>query len=174
MLTIQCTKKLNEKLKNSIEVTADNKLNPLYSWHANLFLFNRKNGVMLMNNQTFYNVVLFGVKKEHFTDFGQIVMKAIKDNFAVEGIADQVIERYFKNAGNIHYTKTHDRKILGQMNDMIFMTQCILEDYQYNGAVNILELNKTNNRSPMVKRRHHRAIDALKEELQALREFNFS
>ncbi len=165
MLTIQCTKILREKLNMPIENIDFNENNPLYSWHANQFVFNRKNGVILMNNQTYYNIVLFGLRKEQFNQFGRIVIDAIRDNFTAEGFASQVIERYLKNAETLLYTKTHDRSILGQMNDMIFMTQCILEDYRSDEKIDIIALNKQNNRTPMVKRKHSRAINALRESL---------
>jgi hypothetical protein len=165
MLTVQCTQKLSEKLNVPIENIDFNEINPLYSWHANLFVFNRKNGVILMNNQTYYNIVLFGLKKEQFNQFGRIAIDAIRDNFAAEGFASQVIERYLTNAETLLYTKTHDRSILGQMNDLIFMTQCFLEDCRSDEQIDIIALNKQNNRTPMIKRKHSRAINALKESL---------
>ena len=157
--------KIKKVLKNDLNNIDFNKTNPLYCWHANLFVFNRKSGVISMNNETYYNIVLFGLRKEQFNHFGHIVIDAIRDNFAAEGFADQIIERHLKNTGTILYTKTHDRSILGQMNDMTFMTQCILEDCRSGEKLDILALNKENNRTPMVKRKHSRAIDALRESL---------
>jgi hypothetical protein len=93
-------------------------------------------------------------------------MDEIRDNFAAEGFSDRVIEQYLKNTENLLYTKTHDRKLLGQMNDMIFMTQCRLEDHGLEEKIDLLTLNKENNRTPMVKRKHSRAINALRESLR--------
>ncbi len=166
MLTIQCTKKLSEKLLAKLDNINSETTDSLYAWHANLFLLNRRNCVILMNNKTCFSIVLYGLKKKDFERFGMIVIETIYENLRAEGFDHQVIERYIKNAKDQIYTKTTERSVIGQMNDITLMTQYIVEDYILDkDTVNTIELNKCNNRSPMVKRKYCYAIDALKDAL---------
>nr|WP_077247621.1 hypothetical protein [Bacillus sp. FJAT-27225] len=59
-MKIQCTKKLLDKL--DVEVVAGQEEDPLFSWHANLITFNRKNVVILVNDKNRFSVILHGLK----------------------------------------------------------------------------------------------------------------
>ncbi|PWV94461.1 hypothetical protein DFQ01_13026 [Paenibacillus cellulosilyticus] len=150
MITISCTKKLFE-LSSFVEETNISTNDELFSWHANVFRMARRNNLILMNNKTRYCFILFGIKKEHFRDFNELFVSSLIDNLAYEGIPDSNIKNYIENASSIRFTKTYDRSVLGSMTDMVKMTDFLIEEYLPITEMNILELNKINNHTPIVK-----------------------
>lgn len=118
------------------------KREPFYEWHANLFLFDRRKGVILMNNQTRYTIVLYGLKLEHFKEFNSIVLSAIEENYAAEGVSADKITAYIEHCKDIIYTKTHDRSLLGQVNDFLISISWEIENHLPSRSINMIELNK--------------------------------
>lgn len=111
----------------------------------------KKNNLIIMNNKTRYCFVLFGIKKEHFKNFKQLFVKSLIDNLQAEGIPDSKINEYVDKANKMKFTKTYDRSVLGSMTDMVKMTEFLIENYLPMREMNILDLNKKNNHSPIVK-----------------------
>jgi hypothetical protein len=165
MLILQCTRKLHEELKTGLKDIPSSGCDSFFMWHIHLFFLNHRKCVLAMNNKTRYTIVLYGLRKEHFSNFSSLLVDAIRDSFLAEKFSEGVIQRYIDKTGDVIFAKTHDRSVLGQINDMIWMTECIISDYLPIKAVNIIELNKQNNRTPMVKMKYGHAIDALKEAL---------
>ena len=111
---IRCTKKLLVELKVEPEsVTEDN---PLFSWHANLIMVNRRKVVVLMNDHNRYAVVLYGLKAKDFKRFAEIALQGIRETFQGEGISDKVIDQYLLRTGEVSMTKTKDRTSVARMN----------------------------------------------------------
>ncbi len=83
-MLIECTKKLADAMKIKLCEITPIKREPFYEWHAHLFWFDRRKGVILMNNQTRYCIVLYGVKAAHFKRLGSIMLSAIEETFIAE------------------------------------------------------------------------------------------
>ncbi len=111
-MLIECTKKLADAMRLQLETVENIDYEPFYDWHANLFVFDRRKAVILMNNATRYCIVLYGLKTEHFKKFDGIVLSAIEETFMAEGLASDKVRRYMENCGYIKYAKTHDRSII--------------------------------------------------------------
>ncbi|MGR6542569.1 DUF6933 domain-containing protein [Paenibacillus tundrae] len=150
MITISCTKKLFDS--SSFIEEQDNELeNKLYKWHANVFRMAKKNNLIIMNNKTRYCFILFGIKKEHYKNFKEIFLNSLIENLKAEGISENLINNYISNANSMKFIKTYDRSVLGSMTDMVKMTEFMIEDYLPIQEMNIIELNKINNGTPLVK-----------------------
>ncbi|MGG4346484.1 DUF6933 domain-containing protein [Paenibacillus lautus] len=150
MITISCTKKLFET--SSFNEEQDNGINDeFYKWHANIFRMAKKNNLIIMNNKTRYCFILFGIKKEHYKNFKEIFISALIENLKAEGISENLINNYISNAKSINFIKTYDRSVLGSMVDMVKMTEFLIEDYLPIYEMNIIELNKIINDTPLVK-----------------------
>lgn len=150
MITISCTKKLFE-LSSFNEEQNDESDDEFFKWHANVFRMLKKNNLIIMNNRTRYCFLLFGIKKEHYKNFNQIFINALIENLRAEGIPDSSITEYTSKIDKIKLTKTYHRSVLGSMTDMIRMTEFMIEDYVPIEEMNIIELNKELNRTPIVK-----------------------
>ncbi|WP_412679230.1 DUF6933 domain-containing protein [Brevibacillus formosus] len=122
-MTFQCTKKLIAELKVTVSDKEKIVSEPLYRWHAHLFVYQRRKCVLVMNNVTRYNFVMHGLKREDFNRFDQLVKEKIAENLLAEGVTQTLIEKYLQNVGEATYTETSDRSILSQMNDMIWIAQ---------------------------------------------------
>ncbi|WP_412915289.1 DUF6933 domain-containing protein [Brevibacillus sp. 179-C 1.1 NHS] len=141
-MTFQCTKKLIAELKVTVSDKEKIASEPLYRWHAHLFVHQRRKCVLVMNNVTRYNFVMYGLKKAEFNRFDQLVKEKIAENLLAEGIGQSLVEKYLQNVGAAAYTETSDRSILSQMNDMIWIAQ---EDMDRNmRESNELGLDKVN------------------------------
>ena len=114
-MLIQCTKKLLEQLNRKPDLSSVDE-NPLFSWHANLILLNRRKTVVLMNDRNRYAVVLHGLKAKDFSQFDQIVIQAIREAFLEEGIKDEIVEKYISEAKQVTVTKTKDRTSVARLN----------------------------------------------------------
>ncbi|WP_239289406.1 hypothetical protein [Paenibacillus sp. ACRSA] len=111
----------------------------------------KKNNLIIMNNKTRYCFILFGIRKEHYKNFKDIFLNALIENLKAEGISEPLINNYISNANSIKFIKTNDRSVLGSMTDMVKITDFMIEDYLPIQEMNIIELNKINNGTPLVK-----------------------
>ena len=149
MIKIQCTRKLTEKF--DIKIKNDIICGDLFSWHAHIFNFNRKNCIIFMNNKTRYNFLIYGVTKKQICDFNNIIKENLIKNLEAENINSTKMSRYIKEFNEIEYTKTSDRRLIGQINDMIYISKYRLSSYEFLGIEELIEVNRKNNRTPMPK-----------------------
>ncbi|WP_042498799.1 DUF6933 domain-containing protein [Algibacter lectus] len=68
MAIIYCTQKFETVVGKSRIVKSD-KSSPLGNWNANVFTVSRKNCVILMNDVSYYSVLLIDFKKKGFIEF---------------------------------------------------------------------------------------------------------
>jgi hypothetical protein len=141
-MIIECTKKLADAMKIKPNGYETNNSEPFYEWHANLFMFDRRKGVILMNNKTRYCIILYGLKAEHFKRFDSIVLAAIRETFLAEGFSENEVDTYISNCGEVIYTKTHNRSILSQITDFLVDITWQIEEYLPSDNINLVELNK--------------------------------
>ncbi|WP_421381672.1 plasmid pRiA4b ORF-3 family protein [Bacillus salacetis] len=129
-MLIQCTKKLLDELKVSPAGRIEE--DHLFSWHANIVKYGRRKAVVLVNDKTFYAIVLYSVKAKDLKNLGELAKQAIREVFRAEGILDEIIDDYIQRTGEVTFTKTKDRKSVGRLNrtceDSHFMTDLIVED----------------------------------------------
>lgn len=130
-MLIRCTKKLLTELK--VVPTEVNEVNPLFSWHANILLINRRKVVVLVNDLTQYPVVLHGLKAKDFKNLGELAIEAIRKTFKAEGIKEDVIAHYFSQVDeHVQFTKTSDRTLVARMNKscetVTFFDDLLVED----------------------------------------------
>ncbi len=141
-MLIECTKKLAETMKVQLEDTEGTIHKPFYEWHANLFMFDRRKCVILINNATRYCIVLYGLRAEQFKRFSSIVLYAIEETFIAEGFSQEMVDKYVAHCGNVVFTKTHDRSILSQINDFLIHITWEIEYHLPSGNINLVTLNK--------------------------------
>jgi hypothetical protein len=163
---LECTKKLADALKIKLPNITPLRREPLYEWHANLFMFNRRKGVIMMNNKTRYCVVLYGLKAENFKKIGDIALSAIQQTFLAEGFSEDVVAQYINHCDDVVFTKTHDRSVISQMNDMVYLMSMMIEDYLPANDICMVTLSKELGQVPMGSIKYAYPIDCLREELK--------
>lgn len=169
MFVIQCTKRLLEELKIDIEKETMPISNPIFLWHSHLFLLNRKKCVIVMNNKTRFNFILFGLKRADFINFNSIVLRGIEENLLAEGISDDIIDKYLEGCNKVTYATSSDRSIISQMNEMKRNIEYIFKRDKAEGVeTDIQELNRWLNRFVMLKLAKLYSGETMKEELMEL------
>ncbi|SEN88599.1 pRiA4b ORF-3-like protein [Mesobacillus persicus] len=113
-MLIQCTKKLLEQL--DIKPVSGVEEEPLFSWHTNLIIVNRRKTLVLVNDLTRYVVVLYGVKGKDFKKIDELILEGIRETLREEGIKEEVIEKYLLSSQNVTFAKTKDRTSVARMN----------------------------------------------------------
>lgn len=113
-MLIQATSKLRDELK--LKELEQKESSPLFCWHANFLIINRRKTVVLVNDASDYTVILYGMKKDDFNNFPDRVKKGIKKTFERDGIKDSLIEKYLSQFGDFIYQKAKDRSHIARMN----------------------------------------------------------
>ena len=167
-MIISLTKKLADALKIKVFEVVPIRRNPLFEWHANLFVFNRRKGVIVMNNLTRYCVVLYGLKAEHFKKFDELVLSAIEQTLRAEGFSDEVIFNYMRTSSQVVYAKSSDRSILGQLVDVQYHLEWRLDERAPIDSIFLVDISKELNRIPLGTQKYHYAIDLLQEEMSVI------
>jgi len=164
---IQCTKKLAIAAKLPIETFHESELADFYDWHANLFTYNRRKGIMLINNATRYSIFLYGLKAAEFKKLDSIILEAIKETFLAEGFSEKQVDLYIEKCDSIKYTKTNSRSLVTQMALIEDYMKCFIEDYLPNETFNIVDLNRLCGRYMLGGSFRCYPIDLLKEKMNS-------
>lgn len=170
-MIIGCTKKLADAMKIKLSDNIPITHTPFYEWHANLFTFDRRKGVILMNNKTRYCIILYGLKAEHFKKFDVIVLNAIKETFLAEGLPVSKVDAYITQCGDVACTKTYDRSILSQINEFHLHISWEIEEFIPSDNLNLVELNKWAGNLMCGTLGYAHPVDLLKSAMGELNEF---
>lgn len=113
-MLIQCTKKLLDALKIKPEQAPDEE--PLFSWHANLLVINRRKTLVLMNDSSRYLVVFHGLKAKDFKNLNTRIIDTIRETLLADLIKPEIVERFLKHSSEIGYAKTKNRTMVARLN----------------------------------------------------------
>ncbi|WP_419871493.1 DUF6933 domain-containing protein [Candidatus Pristimantibacillus sp. PTI5] len=121
MIVVQCTKMLAAELQVPLSAVQPSFDKSIYGWHAHLFICKRKKCVLIMNNESRYNFVIYGLVKADFKRLDQIIIEHIQENLRLDGANQQFIDKYINRITGISYTPTSNRSIISQINEMIMV-----------------------------------------------------
>ncbi len=131
-MLIQCTRALLNKMKIPQDELApqegyENFSKSLKAWHANVVNIYRRKAVVLMNNETRYTVVIYRPKPKDFARMKELIKDAIITALRMEGIREDVINRYMADAGDIAFSKTANRSMVAKMNKAVHEVEFMQE-----------------------------------------------
>lgn len=107
--------------------------NPLFSWHGNYFNVKRKKVLLLVNDLTYFPIVLIGIDAKTKKQLKEIIPNAITEVFQAAGIPQKKITEYLDLAGEIEISAGYNRVITGIINNMI-------ASMEYHEGVNLNKL----------------------------------
>jgi len=113
-LIISCTKKLQDEL--GIKPSLAEIENPLFSWHANIVRVNRRKTVVLVNDASRYNIILYGLKAKDFKNIESTIISGIREILLSDGVNTEVIDKYSEGAGQVVFSKTQNRTLVARLN----------------------------------------------------------
>ncbi|WP_100012473.1 DUF6933 domain-containing protein [Lentibacillus sediminis] len=171
MLAIQVTKKLKDKLKVETQADGLDEISPLFSWHAHLFLYKRKNYVIVMNNQSRYNFFLGSLVKKDFMNFDALITEGIRENLLADEFDERDVDIYMQQCDSVDYAPTSLRPIIGQMNDSIKITKL---GWEFDGLepadIDLKALNRKTNEVPFLSLPETYSLDAMKKAMKTLKD----
>lgn len=94
---------------------------PLNSWHANLFLLNRRKNIVFMHDASRLSVTLFGIKKAQYKNLPTLFVQALKELMISEGFDEQIVEAYTQEGEQMLASTTNNRSVVGTLNEIIFV-----------------------------------------------------
>ncbi len=167
MAIIRCTKKLLSelKIKNGELSQTPNDLN---SWHANIFLVDRKKCVIFTHDRTLYSFIVPGLTKPDFQDFKEIFRQRLFKSLAAEGLPRKQIEVFLEDTRSIEFASTNNRRVLGSMNDMVHQAKYQISAEGGPLNVDMDKLNHYINQIPMSAIQSVFILDELKQFLEVL------
>jgi hypothetical protein len=150
MLQLHCTQKVREQFgirPDSLAAPAVSDA-ALGNWYANLVTIDRRKTLILMSERTYLSFLLFGVRKQAKGRLAELFVAGLVQLLEIEGFTEPQIHRAVGTGGLLEYSKTNNRKALGNLNDL---QQLYKEHILCNGSVadcNLWEIIRKTNRMP--------------------------
>ena len=166
-MIIRCTQKLLAELKNK-STQEESARDPFWSWHANVFLIERRKCVLITNDTTLFTMFISALKKPDFESFHFVIGQHLFKNFLHENIPQRQIEAVLSKCENIKYEKTNNRRVLGAMNDKKTQLEYLISADGGEARTDIYELNHKLNRIISRAVGYKYPIEMLKEKLQEI------
>jgi tetratricopeptide (TPR) repeat protein len=141
MMIIRLTQKLAKKIKVAPTDAAPRTENPFSDWTANLFTVGRTQYIILTHSASLYSVVFPGRGINASDKFIEQALSALGEQMANAGYGEIFEKRIAPLAGDVGFSKTGDRSVLGSMNDLIQQMKYRLEGQTL--AVAVKGLNDT-------------------------------
>jgi len=140
MPTLHCTAKLLSELKLQSKDVLQTSVD-VNSWHANLFVIDRRKCVIFTHDRTLYSFLALGLTKPDFQHFKEVFRQGLFKSLIANAIPQKQLERFISLNHDIEFGKTNSRSVLGSMNDLIFHIKYrIFAD----GGILNAEINKAN------------------------------
>ena len=132
MTRIFCSKKLH-----GIIDIVDNKLpsdcmtRSMNNWNGQLFYTDRKKILIFVNNLTCYSILIFNFKKKDLKNTNNIFRQRLKDQLLHDQIISdsRVFDKIFEPVDLQFFKTNNDRKIIGNMSDLIYQFKGIREEH---------------------------------------------
>lgn len=148
MAIIYCTKKFETVVGKSRIVKSD-KFSPLGNWNANVFMVSKKNCVIVMNDVSYYSVILIDFKKSDLLNFHEVFAERFFKQLENDEISfpSEFTDKIKKELQPVFLTTNNNRKVLGAIQDATLdMNRYITEDYSDNiDYIDVDELNSNVN-----------------------------
>lgn len=124
---ICCTQKLAKELTSEPLTPASN-VRGFIGWHGNLIQLFRRKCVLLTNDATRFTLSIPGLVKKDFANFGQVFIHHFERTLGYVNANPVQIAQAKLLLGGFSYHKTHNRSVLGTLNDMKFAIEFMLTD----------------------------------------------
>ncbi len=111
----RCTKDFLNKLKIESQ-PLPNHYDSLFSWHVKLMKINRQNIVLLVNDETKFQIVLYGLTGKDFHSLDEIFKHALRNALIDIGLSEEILAKYFGQFLVTSYSSTGSKRQLGVLN----------------------------------------------------------
>jgi N-acetylglutamate synthase-like GNAT family acetyltransferase len=164
MAFIRCTKKLLAELPLPME-KAVSKSTILGDWHANLLRIERRKCVLFTNDETLFSVFIPMLRKPHFENLASVFLDNLIQTLKSEAFNEIIEQVNHDYTGNLIYSTTNNRSVLGSMNDIAHSLPFFLEREGGIENVDPFKINHILNRMPLIKKSFFSAVEGLEKKL---------
>jgi hypothetical protein len=129
MIQLRLTDKLRKQIGVKPSVLSEPQVEStgLGHWTLNLFTVGRRKAVIFVNDKTLYSFVLYGLRKDNPHNFDEVFLNGLVQLLTFDEFTDQQIKLLLSEYTEIEYTKTNSRQVLGNINDLIFHYQYLID-----------------------------------------------
>jgi hypothetical protein len=151
MAIIRCTAKLLKEmgLSKSALINTAKECSPLGEWHANLIFIDRKKCVLFANDATLFNFIAADVLRSVIRNLGDLFLLHLSCMLHEEGVKTEVVERALATCGEISFSTSNNRSVLGSMNEMAFQYEYLILRAGGVHSAAVPSIIKNQNRIPM-------------------------
>ena len=111
-----CSSDLQKAMKVQLKPASDS--DPKYLWYAQTFRLNRKNCVVIMHPETWFSLVLWGVKAKDYAALPKKLPDYIRQLLKSYSISDDVIDAYLADCGEVTLAKNSSRRDTARLNQI--------------------------------------------------------
>ena len=126
MPVIRCTSKLLADIDDP-PVVAAVAPSPIGDWCGNIFTVERRKCVVFINERTLFVCLAIGVVKSDYRRIAPFFLDLLKRTLSLEGFSKHEIAWVLAQHETITVDRTHDRSVLGSLNNRIANAKCIIE-----------------------------------------------
>jgi hypothetical protein len=113
-MILHCTQKLAAKLPE-VSATPLAETSLLGSWHAHLYIYDRRQCVMFCHDESRFVLFLPGLVKAHFSDLGRLHREFFLASLAALGVKEALLGRVALALGPVQFDRNTDRSVLGSL-----------------------------------------------------------
>ena len=129
MIQLRCTKKVQDLLSIKKQNLSEPKESDhiLGNWFVNVFIQDRRKVLVYMNEKTLLSFVVAGVTKTKSKLIIESLQSGLAKLLASEDFSEHQISKVIDSINEIEVAPTASRKHSGNMNDLIFMYQILID-----------------------------------------------
>lgn len=105
-MIVSCSRKLQLKMGSYLKQINDEK--KIFNWHADIRSVGRKKIIVMVNDLSKYNVILYGIKDMDFMQIKKIMLDAIEYVMKSDNIEHKLVDEYLNKAGDIVFSDLGD------------------------------------------------------------------
>ncbi len=152
-MIIHCTRKLASRI-GQVPDSSQQEASLLGSWHAHLYVIDRRQCVFFCHDRSRYVLVLPGVLKDNFAELGLLFRAVYLQSLAYEGIDDASVKKVSLAMGPQIFDSVTDRSVLSSLAVVRRDVDAYLSDYAHVLDVDPFELMQWLNQRPTMARGH--------------------
>lgn len=143
---LHCTQKLLKALAFQKEQLTPPTSEKLHGWHAHIVSIARSKTIIAINDQNFFAIIMPEIRKERLKNLSIELHRALSATLKSEGFEKSHTDILFGEG--ILFSKSHDRQVVGIINQIVKDIKYQIERTGGWNSVNILELTQSVNRTP--------------------------
>ncbi|MFA0964466.1 hypothetical protein AB9P05_21850 [Roseivirga sp. BDSF3-8] len=146
-MNIYCTNKLEKLIGKKLMAEEPEPEGLLGNWNANLFPLKGRKCIILVNDVTYYPIILLDVLKKDLLNFHELFYERLIMQLSFDGIAvSEECKLKLKSASEPHFLKTNNnRKVLGTITNFIYELEAHFYR-RYGGIMDPVLVPELNNR----------------------------